>query len=522
MARLPMVRNAFVVRALPTLLLGVGTPLLPSAASAAQVELVRVNGQLGALVQYFVSADPGQLYVLMPSFQTGPLPLALLDPGDPRVLGIGLDLQSAWAFAPLDVFGNGAVSYPLPNSAALQGLPLYAQAITLPGVATLVDDISPRNGFALCFNNTTALTVGDLPVAIAGHTATALDDGRVLIAGGGATDAQGAAVPGDRLYLFDPQTQEFSTSSATLITARAAHTATLLADGRVLLLGGSDDNSLPLASAELYDPSSDSVSAAAPMPGPRVAHTATRLGDGRVFVACGANGFDLADPLAGLGNILSSTLVYNPANNTWSSGPSFPRPRVGHAASLLADGRVLLTGGLEVTQIIFIGPVPSITADARYYQPSNNTLQDAPDFSGARALHTQTTLPDGRVLVAGGATLDILSLSITTFDTVRLFASGGWSNVASLAQPRVYAQSVVTSGGGLVVVGGLQAVDTTGGSANPATAIEASSGAFGSWTSTATLSQPRVIPTATAIDGGQRVLVVGGVELDLTAETYLP
>lgn len=503
-----------------------------AAPALAQLELTRSNGALGGQVDYAITGGSGfDLFFLAPSFGTGPVPLAIIDPADPRVLDIGLDLQSAWISGVMSGIGTGGGSYPLPNDAALQGLPLYAQAFTLPGTTTLVNEITARTGFALSAPGNATETLGDLPVALAGNTSTTLDDGRVLLAGGGGSDSGGAPVLGDRLYLFDPQTQEFATSPAVMSTDRAAHTATLLADGRVLLLGGSNSLEVPLASGEIYDPVTDSLAPVTNMPGPRLLHTATLLDDGRVYVAGGASGFDLADPLGGLGNVLESTLLYNPTTDSWSNGPNFPDPRAGHNASKLNDGRVLLTGGLEVTQVIFIGPLPSITSDCRIYNPANNSMSGVADFSGARALHAQVTLPDGRVLVAGGGTIDFLSLGISTLNSARVYSPGGntWVNVASLNQSRAYAQAFVVSGDRVVVGGGLASVDATAGSGAPADLLETSSFSFGGW-STAPTVQPRALAAIAAIEGGLRLLITGvpfdagtgGTLLDFSAETFLP
>jgi hypothetical protein len=479
--------------------------------AAAQLDLERSGGTLGANVSWHVQATPpvSTVYALIPSLQSGPTPLALIDPADPRLLGVGLDLPTLWTAGLTGPTGAADVTFPLPANPSLQGLGLYAQALSITGTsATFVDQVSNATGVTLGASGSTEPTLGALGVELAGHTSTLLADGRVLFAGGaGSTGGGAVSVPGNRLYLYDPQTEKFSASAATLTVERAAHTATLLADGRVLLVGGTDPLSTPLASAEIFDPVTETVTPAAAMPGPRVAHTATLLADGRVFVAGGANGFNLADPLSSIGNILASSLVYNPSTNSWSSGPNLPDPRVGHAASRLTDGRVLLTGGLIVQNILFIGPVPSITADARYYNPGSNSFSDAPDFGGARALHAQVTLADGRVLVAGGAQLDILSLGVTTLSSTRVFSGGGWANGGNLSEPRVYAVAADLGDGSAVVLGGLTNVDTATGSGASSFNVDRSSSNFSVWTVADTLEQPRVIPTATAIEGGARVLI---------------
>jgi hypothetical protein len=510
----------------PLLLLGLCAAAQPA---AAQLGISRDNGLLGQSVTYRLNGQPFELFGLLPSFSAGPTPLALIDPSDPRLLAVGLDLLSLAVFGGLDATGQGSVTYPLPGNPNLQGLGLYAQAFTLPGAPTLVDDLSAPNAFALGASKTVTEVLGDLPLQVgAGHSLTLLADGRVLIAGGSVDDVSGAALPGDKLILFRPNDQSFTLSAATLSHPRSAHTATRLADGRVLFLGGSDDLGAARNTGDLYDPLSDSLVAIAPMAVPRVGHTATLLADGRVFVAGGITAINGADPIASINSITNNTQRYSPALGTWSSAPNLPLPRAGHAASRLADGRVLLSGGLEVASLFGI-PLPSFSRDCRAYQPSNNTIQDLPDFSGNRTLHAQLTLSDGRVVVAGGADGNLLTQTFFSLSSVFVFnpGSNSWSAAGNLLQPRAFHSLHELEGGQVLCVGGLASVDVISLSGSPAQGLEFAPLSIASWTQPGSL--PRIRPglQSIAIEGGDRVLLIGApadplggtVVGDLSAET---
>ena len=117
------------------------------------------------------------------------------------------------------------------------------------------------------------------------------------------------------------------------------------------------------------------------MSSPRTQHTATLLADGRVFVAGGLEQFDLADRIASIATALSSTQVYDPDTNQWSGGPGLPLPRFGQAATRLPSGRVLLTCGIEVPSTFGV-PLPEISSDCRRYDPGTNQLVNAANVSG--------------------------------------------------------------------------------------------------------------------------------------------
>jgi hypothetical protein len=166
------------------------------------------------------------------------------------------------------------------------------------------------------------------------HTATTLVDGRVLVVG-------------DELHrpeLYDPASNTWS-AAASLQTPRARHAAARLADGRVLVAGGFADRFSPdaLASAEIYDPAANTWTRAADLNVARTSgHSATTLADGRVLVAGGGD-----ERLPTGEQFLASAELYNPATNTWTVTRSMTVERAGHLAVLLNNGKVLAVGGAD-------------------------------------------------------------------------------------------------------------------------------------------------------------------------------
>jgi hypothetical protein len=248
--------------------------------------------------------------------------------------------------------------------------------------------------------------IANLGFSRAGHTATLLDDGRVLIAGGEIVDVSvfsihHFAVPQAELY--DPVTGAF-TETGSLLTARARHTASRLPDGRVLVVGG--DASGPEITAEIYDPISATFSPAGSMMGRRMNHTATVLLNGDVFVAGGK------DPSTGYA--LDSAEIFDVQRMRFVPAATMPEPRDSHVAALMPDGRVLIAGGEGIY------PTRELRSAILYDPPTDRFLM-APSMSTARFQATATTLTNGQVLVVGG-----WSSALGSFDPIasELFESG--------------------------------------------------------------------------------------------------
>lgn len=169
------------------------------------------------------------------------------------------------------------------------------------------------------------------------QTATLLQDGRVLVAGG--SDASGEGLPQSSAELYEPKTGTFSPTGA-MTSPRWYHTATLLSNGRVLIAGG-EGLGPNLASAELYDPKTGTFSATGSMSQARSDHTATLLPNGRVLIAGG----DTFGQSPASISTLASAEIYDPRTGTFSPAGSMNSPRLRQTATLLLDGRVLIAGG---------------------------------------------------------------------------------------------------------------------------------------------------------------------------------
>jgi hypothetical protein len=229
---------------------------------------------------------------------------------------------------------------------------------------------------------------GSMVQARTGHTATLLDNGRVLVVGG--TDAKGRALASAEL--FDPASEKW-TVTGTMRTARSEHRAILLRDGRVLVLDGWGRG------AEVYDPGTASWKPSAAMTVRRTFYTTTLLADGRVLVAGGRDP-DSGDPL-------TSTQLFDPVRGTWTVGRPMAVARSGHSATLLEDGRVLVAGGQGLTvarsvpgQGTFL--VEPQLASAELFDPHTGLWHSTGSMAAPRAMHAATLLADGGVLVAQG------------------------------------------------------------------------------------------------------------------------
>ena len=492
----------------------------------AKAELTRAGGVLGGTLSYTIEGDPFELYAFLPSTTAGPTPLAILDPLDPRILDVGLDLLvTSLTIGGLGPTGTATLAFPLPADPTLSGVPIHAQALTLPGAPTLVDEITNATAFVLGLPGDSNLAIGQLSADAAAYGTAPLPDGRLLL-GGGSVDLGLGGVATSDLRVFDPQTQAFEDLPTNLSYATVNPAAVALADGRVLYCGGIGVGDVVQSGASIYDPVTGTASAAASMLGPRVQHTATLLADGRVFITGGVKAVDSTDPISSLGDILKTSEIYDPVADAWTSAASLPLPRVGHAASLLPSGRVLVSGGLEIGSLFGI-PVPSIVGTCRRYDPNTNQMLSTASISGPRALHGQLTLSTGRVLVAGGADGDVLTQVFTSQSSCRLYDEGtnSWTNVGSLPQPRTY-PNLVEAGGRVHALSGLAAVDIINLTGTPVTSVASSGLTSISWTTDGTLMMGRPLSAAFAIEGGERIVVLGpndaAVPFDRTADVYIP
>jgi ABC-type dipeptide/oligopeptide/nickel transport system permease component len=238
-----------------------------------------------------------------------------------------------------------------------------------------------------------SLAVANMTTARAGHTATYLNNGLVLVVGG-----RGSAGYLQSAELYDWNTDTW-TAAATMAVPRTSHTATLLRDGRVLVVGGTSAAG-PLATAELYDPASDRWSSAGSMSSRRLGHTATLLADGRVLVVGGGP--------------LPTAELFDPITNQWLAAASMSQPRLQHSATLLEDGNVLVAGGLGLKGSVASGEI---------YHPTQDRWSSAASMDSSRAAHTASLIAGGRVLVVGGlvsdGTISSSLNSVEIYDPIR-------------------------------------------------------------------------------------------------------
>jgi len=228
---------------------------------------------------------------------------------------------------------------------------------------------------------------GSMSTTRSGHTATLLMNGKVLVAGG--TDASAE--------LFDPTTGTFAPTGI-MSTTRYGATATLLVNGKVLIVGGYGlgVSELPrLKTAELYDPFTDTVSPTGNMALPRVLHAATLLDDGKVLVTGGT-----IDNVGG-GVATATSEVYDPSTGAFTTAGNMITDRAQHSATLLADGQVLVVGGWNGHRADAVDDPPWDPRFAELFDRSGS-FKTSGNMSTTRIGHKSIRLANGNVLMLGG------------------------------------------------------------------------------------------------------------------------
>ncbi|MCL6565906.1 MAG: hypothetical protein K6U09_05720 [Acidobacteriia bacterium] len=228
------------------------------------------------------------------------------------------------------------------------------------------------------------VSTADMQVSRAAHTATALPDGRVLVVGGFSEEEESP----NGAEMYDPHRRKFF-PMAPMVTPRHSHTVTLLPDGKVLIAGGYGKGSVMLAAAELYDPATNSFVQTGSLAAPRANHVAVLLHNGKVLLT-GGEGPGWA--------MHSSAEVYDPATGKFSPTGSMTTARGGHVAVRLQDGRVLVVGGHNGRR----GNL-TILASAEIFDPATGVFSRTGDMSVRRHKHDGVLLGDGQVLVTGGS-----------------------------------------------------------------------------------------------------------------------
>jgi len=340
---------------------------------------------------------------------------------------------------------------------------------------------SAQTGFFRATGSTLASVSPDVKAIL-------LRDGRVLIVD--LPDAE----------LFDPSTGAFSATGPEISSVRFAPSVTLLQDGDVLVAGGGagSDGKQMYDSAELYDPATGKFTATGSMHTARQEQSATLLADGDVLIAGGVN----------TSGYLASAELYDPRTGRFTETGSMPTPTSDQGATLLKDGRVLLAGGYTSTL--------AALASAELYDPKTGTFGAAGSMSIARALGTTTMLADGRVLVAGGSPTDgpgaytaLASAEIFDPQTDRFTPTG------SMAAARIHASATLLQDGRVLMVGG----EDLQGSGRLAEIYDPAAGTF---RVTGPMTTARRGLAAVMLESGQVLVVGGDTRGGKTAELYNP
>lgn len=363
---------------------------------------------------------------------------------------------------------------------------------------------------------------GTMIEARAHHSATVLDNGQILLAGG--IGSNGAL---SSIELYDPLEGGWikPPASAQMGNARHKHTATFFLDmegkGHVLVVGGEDGSALN--SAESYDTAAGTWSSGPTMAEARSGHTAALLGDHRrVLIAGGDNGQQA----------LSSMEIFDATQAPWSfqAMPPLTMARARHTATLLREGLVLIAGGDNRKEAL---------NSAELFDPAKGQwIEGAPSMGGPRAGHSATLLHDGRVLVAGGQSGVNGGAALNTVEIydpnpedkpVVLPEDGRWCTIAApMAEARSGHTATLLDNGMVLMVGG----EGANGALNsvelydpkrPSALKHDCDCDCGAWEDAGSLGDARVGHTAARLPDGS-VLIAGGMGARVlaSAELYKP
>jgi len=324
-----------------------------------------------------------------------------------------------------------------------------------------------------------------MPAPSSEPTATLLDDGRVLVLDGSSSESAAS--------VYDRRSDSWA--SAGSVAAGPEHTATLLRNGKVLVVGA--------AGAMLYEPATNSWSAAGAMATPRSGHTATLLADGEVLVTGGGSLL--------LGE-LDSSEIYDPRSNTWHTAASLPWKVSDHTATRLANGEVLVAGGLRAVTPFLVAPQRA----AELYDPASDSWTATGSLATQRFNHRAVLLRSGRVLVVSGCPFEGVSCVQPIAPELYDPATGTWSPAGTPIQPiRSHPSATLLRDGEVLVAGGFS--PSSCGSSESDASAEVYGPIANDWRETSSLSTGRGNHAAVRLVTG-RVLVVGGVHLTATPE----
>jgi hypothetical protein len=346
-------------------------------------------------------------------------------------------------------------------------------------------------------------SAGSMTTARSYHTATVLGNGKILVAGG--LSQAGSTLTAE---IYNPTTNTWANTGSMLVP-RYMHTATLLKDGRVLVTGGYSGTGR-MSSAELYDPTTGIWAATGTMAMPRAAHSAAYLQNGMVLVEGGC-----CDTVPSILSDLSSAEVWDSATGKWSSAGTLHAPHASGAAYLLSNGDVLVPGGTFMENG---GSGPSTDL----YSASGGSWSALPNLKQSRSTYAGDVLNEDFVVITGGNAGGCCSGTATAelYDP----ATQSWQAVPNMSTPRRdHAAVAIANGTQLLVSGGYTCCNDPAATRNSAEIFDL---ATRTWSTTASMFNPRYGHTLTRIFDGTVLVVGGGIYSSApymaTAERYHP
>jgi Galactose oxidase, central domain len=333
---------------------------------------------------------------------------------------------------------------------------------------------------------------GNMTTARSGHTATRLQDGTVLVAGG----TNGAVVTASA-EIYNPTTNSWAVTGS-MANPRTGHTATLLSDGRVLVVGGGAG-----ATAELYDPNTATWTATGSLNASRQGQTASLLQNGMVLVAGGCctatNVPGYAEPISGA---LTSSELWNPTTGQWTLTGNMVNMHAYHTANVLSSGTVLVAGGTSLQ----FPPGPETVSGAEIYDPTSGTWTAVGSLIAARYFDTASLLINDQVLVAGGNGGGCCS-GLSSAELYGPIAQAWQEMPAMSAGAYEQAAAVLPGGTEALVSGGYTCCSSPNPTSTTAAIFNITTE---TWSQTASMSQARYAHTLTTLNDGT-VLAVGGM-----------
>jgi N-acetylneuraminic acid mutarotase len=335
-----------------------------------------------------------------------------------------------------------------------------------------------------------------------GHTATILANGKILAAGG---TNNGVALTSAELY--NPAAGTWASTGSMSVPRSHAH-AVLLSNGSVLVVGGciNDCLSATTKSAELYNPTSGTFTVTGSMVQARAEFGVTLLANGQVLVAGGCTAYDANGCLS----TTTKAEIYDPTSGTWKSTGALRAARHAMTATLLASGKVLVAGGATSAS--------DALSSTEIYDPTAKTWTLGTKMVQARSDYASIMLGTGKVLFMGGENINGVSIkNAELYDPT----TGKFTATGNMTASRVEHTAVLLANGNVLVSGGNK--QTING-ATPLASAELYNPATGTWSATGSMSNARAGHTSTVLHNG-KVVNAGGSdavnELD-SAELYTP